>query len=140
MFTTPKRSRRSAFSLVELVVVVLIVGILAAVVAPKMFDTAGEARDSATRASLAVVRDAIELYRSQNGSYPSAANIKTDLRNYYKGTFPKVQTSKVGTAKQNNDVAASTADPITVVTGNNGWAYNAATGEFVVNHTDCLAW
>lgn len=134
-----RKATRSAFSLVELVVVVLIIGILAAVAAPKMFDTAGDARDSATKASLGIIRDAIELYRSQNGSYPPAASLSTALKPYIKGTFPKVQASAVGKDNQNNSVATSTADPITA-SGTQGWAYNATTGEFVVNHSSCLSW
>jgi len=112
--------KRAAFSLVELVVVVLIIGILAAVAAPRMFDTAGSARDAATKASLAIVRDSIELYRSQNGSYPPAATLSTALKPYVKGTFPSVQTTTA--TNQNNTVVASTTDPVTPVAGTAGWA------------------
>ncbi|MGN6136167.1 MAG: prepilin-type N-terminal cleavage/methylation domain-containing protein, partial [Aureliella sp.] len=66
MVRTTNRKRK-AFSLVELVVVVLILGIIAAVAAPRMFDTAGDARKNSTKSSLAVLRDAIELYKAQTG-------------------------------------------------------------------------
>ena len=52
-------SARRGFSLVELVIVILILGILAAVAAPRMFNTAGEARTNGTRQSLVVIRNAI---------------------------------------------------------------------------------
>jgi general secretion pathway protein G len=133
-----KKNSRAAFSLVELVVVVLIIGILAAVAAPRMFDTAGNARDAATKASLGVVRDAIELHRSQNGTYPPVATLATALKPYMKGTFPSVQTTIA--TNQNNTVVGSSADPIVVVAGAAGWVYNATTGEFCVNHASCLAW
>jgi general secretion pathway protein G len=138
--STFPRSKRSAFSLVELVVVVLIIGILAAVAAPRMFNTAGDARDSATRASLGVIRDSIELYRSQNGSYPPAATFATALRPFISGQFPRVQTSLVPSANQNGTVVANTGNPIASPTGTAGWAYNETTGEFVINHSSCLSW
>jgi general secretion pathway protein G len=133
-------NRRSAFSLVELVVVVLIIGILAAVAAPRMFDTAGDARDAATKASLGIVRDSVELYKSQNGTYPPAATFTTAIKPFIKGTFPKVQATAVGATNQNNTVVSNTGNPITTPTGTAGWAYNETTGEFVINHTACLAW
>lgn len=128
-------ARRSGFTLVELVVVILILGIIAAVAAPKMFDTAGDARNNSTRHSLAVVRDAIELHRAQNGSYPLAASLATDLKPFLKGPFP---TSQVGNINAN--VFASAADPIVVGGAGEGWAYNETTGEFVINHADGIAW
>ena len=136
----PIARKRSAFSLVELVVVVLIIGILAAVAAPRMFNAAGDARDSATKASLALIRDSIELYKSQNGSYPPATDFAGKIKPFINGAFPRVQTSLVPAANQNNTVVANNGSPIASVSTTAGWAYNETTGEFVVNHSACLAW
>jgi len=132
--------KRSAFSLVELVVVVLIIGILAAVAAPRMFNTASDARDNATRASLGIIRDSIELHRAQNGSYPPAASLAAALRPFISGMFPRVQTSQVPSANQNNLVAANSGSPISTPSSTHGWAYNESTGEFVINHASCITW
>jgi general secretion pathway protein G len=131
------RKKRSGFSLVELVVVVLILGILAAVAAPRMFDTANDARQNGTKQSLAVIRDAIELYKSQNGSFPPAATLATALKPFIKGPFPGVQIG----ANQNATVAASTQNPIaSAEAGTAGWAYNQTTGEIVVNNASYITW
>lgn len=130
-------AHRKGFSLIELVVVVLILGILAAVAAPKMFDTAGDARQNGTRHSLVTLRSAIELYRAQNSAYPPAASLSTALRPYLKGPFPAVQIG----ANQNANVAASSQNPIaTPEAGGAGWAYNATTGDIVVNEAAYIAW
>lgn len=134
--TVRKKAIRRAFTLVELVVVVLILGILAAVAAPKMFDTATAARESGTRQSLSVLRDSIELYKSQTSSYPPAATIDTALSDYLKGSFPSVQIG----ANKNSNVAASTADPLAVVAGGNGWVYNETTGDIAINEATYLTW
>ncbi|HUG92860.1 MAG TPA: prepilin-type N-terminal cleavage/methylation domain-containing protein [Planctomycetaceae bacterium] len=129
--------RRSAFTLVELVVVVLILGIFVAVAAPRVFDSAGDAREAGTRRSLAVVRDAIELHRAKTGSYPPAASLAEALRDYLKGPFPAPQAG----VNQNPAVAASTQSPITSpVSGGAGWVYNEATGQLVVNDAAYIAW
>lgn len=128
--------KRNGFTLVELVVVVLVLGILAAVAAPRVMNTASSAKNNGTKQSLAIVRNAIELYKSENGSYPTAATLSTSLQTYLKGPFPTCQVGNV-----NATVAASTASPITTPeAGGAGWAYNQSTGEFVVNHADGIAW
>ena len=131
------RKKRAGFSLIELVVVVLILGILAAVAAPRMFDTANNARQNGTKQSLSVIRDAVELYKSQNGSNPPAATMATALKPFLKGPFPAVQIG----ANQNANVVASTQNPIaTPEAGGAGWAYNVTTGEVVVNEAAYIAW
>jgi len=131
------KRRRSAFSLVELVVVVLILGIIAAVAAPRMFDTASDARQNSTKTSLAVLRDAIELYKAQNSTYPPSGTLATALKPFLKGPFPKVQMG----ANQNPNVVATTQDPVaTAEAGGAGWAYNPTTGDIVVNDAAYLAW
>jgi general secretion pathway protein G len=131
------RRKSAGFTLVELVVVILILGILAAVAAPKLFDTANEARINGTKQSLIVLRDAIELHKAQNGSYPPAATLATALRPFLKGPFPAVQMG----ANKNANVAASTQDPLaTPEAGGAGWAYNQTTGEIVVNEASYIGW
>src|SRR5690606_7059589 len=103
-------ARRCGFTLIELVIVVLVLGIITAVAAPKMFDTATEARESATRQSLGVLRGAIELYRAQNGSYPAAATLSTDLKPYIQGSFP---APHAGANAGDNTVVSSEQNPIT---------------------------
>ena len=133
---TKLSSKRNGFTLIELVVVVLVIGILAAVAAPKILDMANNSRTSATRHSLTVVRDAIELYKSQNGDYPAAASVATDLKPFLKSAFPSCQVGNF-----NANVVGTTETPIaTVVSGGAGWVYNETTGEISVNHADGIGW
>lgn len=69
-----KHCKRDAFTLVELVVVVLILGIIATVAVPRVVRSATNASESALKQDLASVRSAIELYSSDHsGTFPGAA-------------------------------------------------------------------
>jgi general secretion pathway protein G len=134
---TRRTRNRLGFTLVELVVVILIIGILAAVAAPRMFDSANNARENGTRHSLSVLRDAVELYKAENGSYPAAATLATDLKPFLKSAFPEVQVG----ANKNANVASTVEDPITTVVGGGaGWVYNETTGDLAVNDAAYIAW
>jgi general secretion pathway protein G len=130
-------TRRNGFTLVELVVVILILGILAGVAAPKMFSTSSKATDNGLRQTLAVVRDAIELYVSQTGSLPTCnatgTDFKTQLKQDLRGPFP---ASPVGVM---DDTIKPTTGLTTTPDNATAWMYNTQTGEFIANCDDASA-
>jgi prepilin-type N-terminal cleavage/methylation domain-containing protein len=68
---------QSGFTLIEMLIVVIILGILAMVIVPQISVSTGDAKVSTIRTNLASVRSAIELYYHQHDqTYPGA--VKTD--------------------------------------------------------------
>ena len=61
---------RRGFTLIEILIVVVILGILAAVVVPQFTNAADDANDAAVRTQLQTLRGQIELYRAQNSADP----------------------------------------------------------------------
>lgn len=129
-------SRRRGFTLIELVVVILILGILAGVAAPKMFSTSSKATDNGLKQTLNIVRDAIELYYSQNAAYPPAtgtngSDFPLALKPYLRGPFPKCP---VGPAQNTNVLAATGPSTTGSATPTDGWKFNTQTGVFICNY------
>jgi len=66
------RARRQAgFTLIEIMVVVVILGILAALVVPRVLDRPDQARAVAARQDVSGIMQALKLYRLDNGRYPT---------------------------------------------------------------------
>jgi general secretion pathway protein G len=59
------------FTLIELMVVLVILGVLAALIAPKLMDRPDEARVVAAKQDIAAIVQALKLYRLDNMRYPS---------------------------------------------------------------------
>ena len=65
------RSRSKGFTLIELMVVLVILGVLAAMIAPRIMDRPDEARIVAAKADIASIIQALKMYRLDNIRYPS---------------------------------------------------------------------
>ncbi len=132
----PVPRRRHGFTLIELVIVVLVLGIIAAIAAPKLFDVTTNARENGTRQSLTTIRNAIELYRATTGIYPPFSTFNLALKKSLQGsTFPAPQ---IGGKSGDNTVRSFSGT--FAATGDNGWAYNETTGEFFVDDSGYGAW
>ena len=60
--------RRRGFTLIEILIVVVILGILAAIVIPQFTNASQDAQVSAVKSQLQTIRSQVELYRIKNGS------------------------------------------------------------------------
>jgi general secretion pathway protein G len=66
-----KHSVQRGFTLIEIMVVVVIMGILAALVVPKLMGRADDARITAARQDISTLMQALKLYRLDNQRYPT---------------------------------------------------------------------
>lgn len=66
-----QRRRQGGFTLVEIMVVVVIIGILGMLVVPKLLGRTGEARVTAARTDIATLMQALKLYKLDNQRYPT---------------------------------------------------------------------
>ena len=129
-------NRNKGFTLVEILIVVIILGILAAIVVPKFTEASDDARLSALTTDLQIVRSQLEMYRIQHkGNYPSDLKLllsKTDADGKAGGNYgpylPALPT--------NSFVGLGTVDTSSQGGGNCGWFYNSSDGTFGADDDD----
>ncbi len=84
-----KKGKRAGFSLLELLAVVTILGIIAAVVIPRVSVSADTAKTNANKQNISEINSAVERYYFEKGSYPAAdlSDIGKDA-NYFPNGVP----------------------------------------------------
>jgi len=154
--------KKKGFTLVELIIVVTILGIMAAIVIPTFQGNVATAKESASKSNLMTIRTQIELYKLQhngvppgymNGSgvdistlpvqfvgtttvtgVPSPSTVPSDpfLYGPYLKKIPKNSFNNLSTIAY---VDVGTAFSAAVDGTSSGWLYKKETGEVVMNYT-----
>jgi general secretion pathway protein G len=134
--------REIAFTLIEVMIVVAILGILAAIVVPQFSDAGESSKLGALKTNLQTVRAQIELYRMQhNDAYPT--NATTFTAQMTTASKSDGTTAAIGTAGFNLGpyLGSLPENPYTGTNtlgtggiGSSAWYYNGSTGQFRANH------
>lgn len=69
---TERKHRQSGFTLIELMIVLFILGLLAALVAPRLMGRVGKAKQKATQTQIQMLCTALDLFHLDVGRYPSS--------------------------------------------------------------------
>ncbi|MFH0926274.1 MAG: prepilin-type N-terminal cleavage/methylation domain-containing protein [bacterium] len=123
------------FTLIELVMVIAIIILLAAIIIPRYAGQTANARIASTKSSLENLRSALELCNSQTGFYP--ATLAPLVANGYLRAIPPEMLS--GTANNGVVAAAGGAGVRNDGATGTGWYYNTTDNIISVNRTlaDC---
>ncbi len=92
---------RPGFSLLEIVVVTVVIGILAVMVVPRFADARNETTVAATSEDLRAIANALSMYKASHSVYPkdvSRTQVVTVLTPYFKTDNPFAKTSPIGGA------------------------------------------
>lgn len=130
MFSLLERIKhKRGFTLVELLVVIVVLAVLAAIVLPKFMNSGNRSKESALRSDLKLVRNAVSLFQADTGSYP---NTLADLS---EATVANVKVAG-GTAVKTSDwhgpyLESVPTDPIS----GNALGYDSTTGKVTSSAT-----
>jgi len=123
---------RNAFTIVEILIVVIVLGILAAIVVPQFSDASMNAKEDSLEANVQIVRGQIHLYRLEHNAYPTLTGFAAALtgKNDRHGPYlQSIPNNPYWTRDPNMANSVGNGDA-----GTSAWYYNETTGEFRENH------
>ena len=129
-------NNQGGFTLIELVIIIVILGILAAVAIPKYQDITGEAREAAGRAALGSLRSGITIFYANQAVTTGMATWPTLVETETYGTVMAQGIPKNPYQLDTNSpdsICTGVTKGILVAGGRGGWCYLAATGEIWMN-------
>lgn len=142
-------AKRTAFTLVEILIVVVIMAILAATIIPQFTASTKDAQEATAVFNLQALRSQIELYKAQHGGTPpatldkltsrtnSAGTTGTDAATYPLGPYmlrlPENPINGMSAVETITTYPPSAAGASTA-----GWLYHSTSGNIYLNHADYL--
>ena len=117
MQTIRKRLNQKGFTLVELMVVIAILGVLAAIAIPRFNESTAKANTARIQADLRTIDSASVQYQADNGKMPTKLE---DLKNYLTTDTAKLKSPKGGVYLKDattTTIAAETAYGVDTTTG-----------------------
>jgi general secretion pathway protein G len=134
-----RRTAKKGFTLIEILIVVIILGILAAIVIPQFTSASTEARQGNLKSQLQTLRSQIALYKLQHRDVPPSQTSATfwNQLTQFSDDAGNVNATKTAVFKYGPYYESAVVNPLSnsSVVGtsagdaNTGWAYDAATGK-----------
>lgn len=135
------RNKQKGFTMIELMIVVAIIGILAAIALPKFADMIEKSREGSTKGNVGALKSANSIYYGdQQGIWPTTLNAATNYRySLYLDNIPQVKVTgkfdnSTTTSPVGSDVSMLSAG-VAPAAQNIGWAYDSTNGLSFVNST-----
>jgi|GEM_PF-2130385 len=105
-----------AFTLIELLIVIIIIGILVTAIIPRVKGIQAKTRDMARIAHIVQMQQALEVYRNENGKYPGSKHYASTLDPICRHAHPTMNVSDwtvvFDTNFQSNYVSSLPKDPL----------------------------
>jgi general secretion pathway protein G len=131
---------KKAFTLVEILIVVVILGILAAIVVPQFTNATQDAQEGNLRAQVQSLQNQIELFKARTNAYPTLAQLNaapttgTDLTHGWGalidgGYIKKPAKNPAAPSAVNFVIGSAHANTC-------GWVYNETTGDLQATYYD----
>lgn len=142
-----RRHRQQAFTLIEILIVVIILGILATIVIGVFANSSADASAKALQDDLRTIRGQLQVYAAQHGTYPTVADFDDQMTHYsdvsgntatskdpsypYGPYIMSIPSMPTGTEKGKNTITTGAS----YVPGF-AWRYDSTNGHFLANLPD----